>query len=71
MRPRLPVVNIALGIILAILLGWLFKVQIVDELRSQRKQIQEQAAQIKALTAGMEQILQIISEMAAPSEPGA
>lgn len=57
MRPRLVRVNIALGLLLVALLGWLFKFAVADKLSLHEQALRAQAAQIKILTASLEQIL--------------
>lgn len=57
MQPRLVRVNIALGLLLVALLGWLFKFTVADKLSLHEQALRAQAAQIKILTASLEQVL--------------
>lgn len=71
MPRRLYITNLALALLLAVLLSWLVKVKIVDELKAQQKQIQAQIEQIQALTASLESLLKIVNEFKKTNNPGA
>lgn len=55
MPRRLYIANLALALLLALLLGWLMKVKVIDQIELQTKQIQ-------VLAASMESLLKIVGE---------